>query len=43
MLWWNRVEVDNIFSRLETVERSIIDLQEQEERDGGLSEPDMSI
>lgn len=25
-LWWNRVEVKNIFSRLESLERSINDL-----------------
>lgn len=42
LLLWNRAEVGNNFSRLETMERSIIVLLEWEKRDEGLSEPDMS-
>lgn len=40
--WSNRVEVGNIFSRLEFVEKSLIALQDKKERDGGVDDHDMS-
>ena len=40
-LRWNRLEVDDIFHRIEQVEMDIVELQRREDQDGGVHEPDM--
>lgn len=37
---WNRAKVGNIFTGLDEVEKSILELQEREVREGGLPEHD---
>ena len=38
---WNRTEIGDIFKRFEVVEASIVELQEHEDRNGGLVEGEL--
>lgn len=41
LLRWNRMEVGNLFRKVEKVEASITKLQLREDKDGGLSADDL--
>ena len=41
LLRWNRIEVGNIFKRLEVIEVSISKLQEWEDQEGGLAKVEL--
>ena len=42
LMRWNRVEVGDIFRKVEEVETSIVELQMREDRDGSVSADDLS-
>lgn len=42
LLQWNREEVGNIFSKLEAIEVAITNLQDKEDRQGGLPDGELA-